>query len=244
MLRHFLKRDFLDFLVWWIVVGITTITVVLLHLFPLESLATAALPSGYILLLITYFLFANVPMSYVLGSRWRTQHGWSRYYLLALPLSHWKLFGILHARIAVFWLPLILVMSAFGALYGWTLGFNTRQWTLSCLGLFTSAVLMMEMNIWSVLQMERIRGYVSNWSRLRAWVSSIVVSWGFIALLLISWTSLLLPEGVAPRRLGPLSVVASSASFPVSLVVAALWAWWNARRWCVTLGRVRGIDPA
>jgi hypothetical protein len=248
MLGHFVKRDFLDFLVWWVVLGIMTITFALLHLVPLGSLQAALLPSGYGLLILTYFMFANLPMSYVLGSRWRTQHGWSRHYLLALPLSHWKLFGILHARIAVFWLPMIVVVTAVGALSGWMLPFSARQWILACLGLFTSVVLMMEMSIWSTLQMERLGGYTSSGSRVRAWVSVIVVAYGLIALLVIAWASLLVPDGVAPRGRGPLAVAdtlgASSALFPISLVLAVLWARWNARRWCITLGSVSGVDPA
>ena len=121
MLGHFLKRDFRDFLLWWVVIGIVTITFALLHLVSGNSLGPALLPSGYFLLFFAYFMFANLPMNYVLGSLWRTQHGWSRHYLLALPLSHWRLFGILHTRIAVFWLPLIVAASAGGVLFGWAL---------------------------------------------------------------------------------------------------------------------------
>src|SRR5258705_495979 len=86
MLGHFLKRDFRDFLLWWIVIGIVTITFALLHLVSGDSLGPALLlPSGYFLLFLAYLMFANLPMNYVLGSLWRTQHGWSRHYLLALP---------------------------------------------------------------------------------------------------------------------------------------------------------------
>ena len=254
MLGHFLKRDFRDFLLWWIVIGIVTITFALLHLVSGDSLGPALLlPSGYFLLFLAYLMFANLPMNYVLGSLWRTQHGWSRHYLLALPLSHWRLFGILHARIAVFWLPLIVAASAGGVLFGWTLRFSARQWTLSCLGLFTSVVLWMEMNIWCALLMERIRGYISAGSRVRAWVSMIAVTYGVMGLVGAAWFNVLVPDRAAsyldlPR---PLAVAywpgASWALFPVGLLLAALWARWNAWRWCVTLGsgpNVKRVDPA
>jgi hypothetical protein len=250
MLGHFLKRDFRDFLLWWVLLGIVTTTCALLHLVSGDSLGPALLPFGYFLLFFAYIMFANLPMSYVLGSLWRTQHGWSRHYLLALPLSHWKLFGILHARMAVFWLPLIIAASAGGVLFGWALRLSARQWTLSCLGLFTSVVVWMEMNIWWALLIERIRGYISAWSRVRAWASMIAVTYGVMGLLGMAWSSLLVRDDVASHLDAPwlLAVAyspgASWALFPVSLVVAALWARWNARRWCVTLGSVKRSDPA
>lgn len=241
MLGHFLKRDFRDFLVWWVVIGIVTITFALLHLIAGGPLGAAALFSGYPVLFLAYFLFANLPMNHVLGSLWRTQHGWSRHYLLALPLSHRTLFAILHARMVVFWLPLVVATSVAGALFGWALGFSARQWALCCLGLVTSVFLMLEMNIWSALQMERIRGYIPGWLRVRAWVSMIVAMYGLMGLLGIAWFSVLIQDRALPEVGSPglLAIAhwrgAAWVLFPFSFVLAALWARWNARRWCVTL---------
>src|SRR5262245_14881244 len=109
MLAHFLRRDFRDFQTWWALLGVLTIGALVA-----EHLLSALVPTRVFTRLPTfmglfwiYTIFEMVSIPHVLGGVWRTQHQTSRYYLLSLPLSHRKLFAIQHARLAVFWLPLI-----------------------------------------------------------------------------------------------------------------------------------------
>jgi len=112
--RHFVRRDLRDFLFWWI--GLAAVTLVVAALAGLVGLVLAIF-----FLWMAYYMFAFLAGPQLLGSVWRTQHQWSRHYLLALPISHWRLFAIQHVRILVFWLPLGIVSAAAPAVpaLGW-----------------------------------------------------------------------------------------------------------------------------
>ena len=154
MLAHFLRRDFRDFQVWWALLGVVTIGLLV------ASVLLPRLPALWVLVW-TYAVFATSSVNHVLGSVWRTQHQASRYYLLSLPLSHKKLFAIQHARLAVFWLPLIALGSV-GPMWegqAWP-HFSGYDWALYYFALLTSATLLIEDIVRSRLDMERIASYV------------------------------------------------------------------------------------
>ena len=235
MIWHFLKRDFLDFRLWWaLVAAVTFIWLVI------EMVAPTVFGSvSDQFLVLAYLMFAMMPQSYILGSVWRTQHQLSRHYLLALPLPHRRLFVIQHARLLPFWLPLFIVVSV-GPVF-WGLGERPARpdvWILHCVGVVASTALLIEHGIWSTLETERISRYVPSGQRLLAWIRMIAVGWGVLGLIVAGWTSLI---GVWP--LARLHVFAPFmflmflpyAIFPALILMAVLWARRNARDWCVTL---------
>jgi len=241
MTGHFVRRDLRDFLFWWIVLAVVTLV---------AALAAASFGSWAILYLwMAYFLFAFVASPHVLGSLWRTQHQWSRHYLLALPIAHWRLFAIQHVRILMFWLPLVVVGAVWPVMQGaeWR-RFGPSDWALYYFGLPVSVGLLIELLIWMTLDMERIATYLPKNQRAWAWIRSMGVTYAIGLLLLAAWFDLLfpfrrlLPPEVRSVYSGPfslfLSVSGSGISFvifPVACVLAIFWARHNARRWCVTL---------
>lgn len=238
MLAHFLKRDFRDFQIWWAVLGVLTVGVVV------ASLLLPWLPV-LMMLLWAYMMFAFSAVHHVLGSVWRTQHQASRYYLLSLPLSHKKLFAIQHARLAVFWLPLIALGSLGPRWEGpeslfFSL-FSNADWAFYYFGLFTSVALLIEDNVRSTLETERIASYVPRGQRAWAWTYTFTLTFGALGLLGIAWHDLLLhsPALTGVKTFRPFGLSYWEGSwrilFPLGLVLAALEARWNARRWCVTL---------
>jgi hypothetical protein len=236
MLAHFLRRDFRDFLIWWVFLVVITVGVVV------ANLLRPRLP-GFALLLWVYVMFEMSSVNHVLGSVWRTQHQASRYYLLSLPLSHRTLFAIQHARLAVFWLPLIALCGVGPRWDGqhWP-PFGGYDWALYYFALLTSVALVMEVTVRSTLDMERIASYVPRGQRVWAWASTFIVTFGVMALLGVAWVDLFLGpiplEGLGasgPFGLLPYWKGSSRILFPISLVLAVLGARWNARRWCVTL---------
>jgi hypothetical protein len=90
MIRHFLRRDFRDCRLYWASLLLITVA----------SLFAGVI--GLTILFWVYFMFPSMAQGYILGSPWRTQHQMSRHYLLALPISHKKLFVIQQARMLVF----------------------------------------------------------------------------------------------------------------------------------------------
>jgi hypothetical protein len=110
------------------------------------------------------------------------------------------------------------------------------------LGLVTSVLLLVETNLWQTLEFERVASYVPKGQRLRAWVTTMVVSFAVLGLLGVAWLDLLGSPLASAPRVGFLRVLAfvswsgsSRILFPSGLVLALIWARWNARTWCVTL---------
>jgi len=237
MTGHFVRRDLRDFLFWWI--GLAAVTLVVAAL-----AASLAWYSAISFLWMAYYMFAFLAGPQLLGSVWRTQHQWSRHYLLALPISHWRLFAIQHVRILVFWLPLGIVSAAAPALpaLGWR-HFGPIEWVLYYFGLPASVSLLVEMQIWTTLDMERIATYLPKNQRVWAWVRSMGLIYVVMGILLVAWLDLLFPSSALHlEHLGPFSLVrfvswpgASFVIFPVAFLLAILWARHNARSWCVTL---------
>ncbi len=240
MLGHFLKRDLQDFLLWWIGIGIVTL---------LAGAGAWVAPGHWGIgwwLWTAYYFFAFFAGPQVLGSVWRTPHQWSRHYLLALPIPHRRLFAIQHVRMLVFWLPVSL-LSAVAPALGDSTGrsFTPVGWGLYYLGLLTSVGLLMEMNVWVTLDQERIATYVPKRQRLGAWARMFGVMYGLMGFLGLAWYDLLVARPVRGGHRDPFDAFAlavlsywpgaSAVLFPAGLLLGALWARYNARRWCVTL---------
>src|SRR5262245_49997748 len=103
MLLHFLERDARDNVVaWTVLLGITIVGLLSW---------TIVGDQFWLGLLYAYLVFGFTVSATVLGSVWRTQYGLSRYYLLALPIAHWRLFTIQQARMLVPWIPLVALAS-------------------------------------------------------------------------------------------------------------------------------------
>src|SRR6266850_1824738 len=235
MTGHFIRRDLRDFLFWWVAMAAATVLVVACAIWFAD-------PPVIVVLLPAYLMFALTAAPHLLGSWWRTQHQWSRHYLLALPLSHRRLFAIQHVRILIFWLPLTLLCAVAPAVPApWWNRFGTMHWLLYYFGLSASINLMIEMQIWTTLDMERIVTYLPRNQRAWAWIRSMGVMLAVISGLWAAWTDVVFSAlGVQQRGLfiaGPLFSWpgASIVIFPAAFLAAALWARHNARSWCVTL---------
>jgi hypothetical protein len=241
MIFHFVKRDFLDFLHWWVL--LLAVTVLLTGL-PYVLGKQAFLPATMVALFWLYFMFAALPEAMILGSVWRSQHLLSRHYLLSLPLPHKTLFRGLQFRMLVFWLPLLL-LSILTTLIFFTnshLPFpGPKFWLLFFLGMFVSVGLIIHDNIWSTLETERIVSYLAKrertWAYFRLYT---VVGISFIVLWL-GWGSLVasyVPSVVLPfvgTRLNFILNHNGAWIFIGGLVVLVFLGRHNQRRWCVTL---------
>ena len=93
---HFVRRDFQDFIVGWVVLIIVTASTLLLP----GSRKGPVFALGY-----AYFIFSAVGSSYVWGTH-AMGHGLSRHYLLSLPVSRTRMFWICFARDFTISLPL------------------------------------------------------------------------------------------------------------------------------------------
>src|SRR5882724_8157120 len=185
MTGHFVRRDLRDFLFWWIAIGAITLLV-----------GACAVGLGWYsaitFLWMAYLMFAIIAGPQLLGSVWRTQHQWSRHYLLALPISHWRLFAIQHVRTLMFWLPVVILGAVEPALPGpgWK-RFDTIDWVLYYFGLPASIGLLIEMQIWTTLEIERIVTYLPKNKRVWAWVRSMGLTYAVIGGLSVAWFDLL-----------------------------------------------------
>jgi hypothetical protein len=229
--RHFLKRDFLDFRLYWIILGIITA----FYIFTYGVVRHSWL--GLEWLFWAYFMFAIIPVNYILGSVWRTQHQLSRHYLLALPINHKRLFALQHLRILIFWFPLLSLGSLYPFLSGMSSSFAWNAWLLYYMGLLTTAGLYLEYFIWSTVEWEEISRYLPKGARFGAYLKLFVVPWAiFFLLLLPAWVSLLL--STIPSLTDSLLGIGSPSPwivFLIGVIVLIIWIPRNARKWCVSL---------
>ena len=241
MTLHFLKRDFLDCRMSWIILLIFTI---------LGVLSPFAHPVGVVsipFIFLAYLLFPNIFMSNILGSVWRTQHQLSRHYLLSLPLLHRKLFRIQQVRILVLWIPfltLACLLPLIGYVASGPLSVGLEMWFFYYFGLFTSVMLFIHINIWMTLEMERISSYLPKRERIWAFIKMFVVMGGLIAILVFAWENLFYRAVVSiwpasPLRESPFSLIIENiylarVGFPSAFIVLLIFIRHNTRRWCVT----------
>ena len=246
MIIHFLKRDFLDFRVYWFIVAGITLAYGMAHHF--TKLDSPGSPwSSLQVLLFAYFFLAIMPQSYVLGSVWRTQHQLSRHYLLALPISHRHLFTIQHYRMVVFWIPVLGLCSIYPFLGKGFSSASWDTWMVYYIALLTTCVLFIEYGIWSTVQWEEMTSYLPQSARMRAWLKMLVPIAVFLLVVEPAWMRLLTPIWFPRLKQMPdtfsfLGVLMGATGPPPSLVFPALalflivyWIPHNARKWCVTL---------
>ena len=226
MILHFLRRDFKDFLLYWIIVSLVTI------------IALFAGVVGLPMLFWVYFMFPSIAEGYILGSQWRTQHQMSRHYLLGLPIPHKRLFVIQQLRMLVFWLPLLILASfmPFTVLHPFKVGF------FYYFALLVSVALCMHSQMWSGLEMENISTYLPKGYRLWAYSKFFVVLIGTMMVLWLGWANFLSnahssPLAGLPRQgfLFLMTWFPAHIVFPIAFIVLVFWIPYNARRWCVTL---------
>ena len=224
MTLHFLKRDFIDFrLEWVILLIVTTLAVVVSY--------TPAARFSWIGLLYAYGIFAIAPLPEILGSVWRTQHHLSRHYLLSLPVPHKKLFLIQQIRLLTFCLPLMILGCLWPFLTSIGLkSFTLETWILYYFGLFISVSLLIHSMIWQTLEMERISSYLPRGERLWANIKLFVVWMGLWVIPAVAWVDLLKAGGPIYKSIHLAHVV-----FPAMFIVLIFLIPRNARRWCVTL---------
>ena len=102
MIAPFIIRDFKTFKMAWLFIVLFSLAAI-----PLRS-------HSFVLSFLTmsYFLFACVPISQIVGAKNRSQHVMSRNYLLALPINRKRNFLYLIVRIQIFLVPLILLAAS------------------------------------------------------------------------------------------------------------------------------------
>jgi len=162
----------------------------------------------------------------------------SRHYLLALPITHKKLFVIQQVRMLVFWLP----FSIFAACLPFTILNSLQVYGFYYFALFVSILVFMHSQIWSALEMESISTYVPKGYRLWAYIKIFIVVGGTMMILGQGWTNLLSDNLVARGPKVPFSeflslmrLIPAQTIFVGALILLAFWVPHNARRWCVTL---------
>lgn len=226
MIVHFLRRDFRDYLLYWVILVILTV------------IALPAGPTGLAALFWVYFMFPSMAEGYIFGSAWRTQHQLSRHYLLALPISHKRLFMIQQVRILVYWLPLLILASCLP----FTLLSSLQVGPFYYFALLVSIVFNFHSHLWSALEMESISTYLPKGYRLWAYIKCFGVLFGTMAILATGWLNYFLKIRVSgwaqfPRRgfLSLLPLWPAEIVFTCAFVLLIVWVPYNARRWCVTL---------
>lgn len=230
MIRHFLRRDFLDFRLGWIIVAIITGL-------GLGTFAVSAHTASLAGLFYAYFIFALLPIGHIQGSLWRTQHQMSRHYLLSLPVSHKRLFVVQQIRLVVFWLPLATLAALAPFLTGvgqrWS---GTGIWLLFYFALLTTISFFMHTMTWQGLEMERISSYVPKGRRVWITIRHIGVFVTGYAVLGFAWQDLLDTGTFFPfmRTVYRTNHLLASLVFPAVFIVLTLWIPRTARRWYVT----------
>lgn len=99
MITHFLKRDFKDSIVSWVI--LTLISSVFVPFCILNQSENVLWLLGYF-----YFMFPIFQMPTLMGSITRNDHMMSRHYYLSLPCSRDTLFYLIIFRMGIFFLPL------------------------------------------------------------------------------------------------------------------------------------------
>ncbi|MCC7441701.1 MAG: hypothetical protein IT285_08710 [Bdellovibrionales bacterium] len=167
MLAHFLRRDFVTYRVFWIVLLVASALAVP-YLNAVDDPDRPMFVLSYM-----YFFFAVSPLAGLIGVTWRSQHVMSRNYLLSLPVPRKRLFAWLQVRAGVFWLPYLLLcfVAPFLSHSVWRFLIYLRLEYVeflmaSVLGVFW----LVNTGITMQLMTERITGYLDLRLRFAAWI--------------------------------------------------------------------------
>lgn len=222
MIVHFVRRDFQDFRLGWILVFVVS-------LLAIPGLLMG--PRGFVLygLAWAYGMFGMAPIQEILGSTLRNQHQLSRHYLLSLPVSHTRLFQIQQLRIFVFCIPLILLAGVLPFVLDDTSKANVFIFALYYFNLVVSLGIFVHSMIWLALEQERIAGYIPRRERLWVHIKSMII---FIALFTVPtfvWQDLFRAVGKQPtiKSFTYICLIAMTATL-IFLFSR------NRSRWCVT----------
>lgn len=102
MTLHFIRRDFLTYKFFWILLILFSVICV-----PLLS----EFRELWLALICAYFMFGISSINNLVGVTWRSQHVMSRNYLLSLPLARNKMYFIVLSRVAIFWIPFLFLIA-------------------------------------------------------------------------------------------------------------------------------------
>ncbi len=165
MIRHFLKRDFRDYQLYWVLVFAVA------FVFGLLYQATGILLYLYLAVYTCVFL-AFLPVNYLTGVTWRAQHIMSRNYLLALPIGRKHLFHIVLLRILVFWTPLWALLFylpvALNRNLPYRLTHPVAYVLLVLIGSFwlINAIIAMQLRYEEIIRYMHVRQRIAAWSRM------------------------------------------------------------------------------
>ncbi len=167
MIRHFLKRDFKDYQLYWVLVFSVA------FMFGVIYRVTGILLCLYLAVYTCVFL-AFLPVNYLTGVTWRAQHIMSRNYLLALPIGRKKLFHMVLVRILVFWTPLwgllFYLPVALNRNVPYRLNHPGAYVLLVLIGSFwlINAIIAMQLRYEEIIRYMHVRQRISAWTRMLA----------------------------------------------------------------------------
>jgi hypothetical protein len=163
MILHFVKRDFATHRLSWLM--LTAITLLYFPARILEIDMFGAL--GYF-----YFIFPMVTLQQVAGVNWRSQHIMSRNYLLALPVSRTKMFGVVMIRALIFCIPAfvfcLIAPSYWEPVYEFFI-ISSELISMTLIVLF-GFIWFVALAISMQIGIERITTYLTLQQRMWAWV--------------------------------------------------------------------------
>jgi hypothetical protein len=234
MLKHFIKRDFIDLQLYWVCVCgiIVVLSIASMFLGPRE---VKIIPAA-----ITYFLFliSTFPLSHVLGTNWRNKHYLSRQYLLALPVSRRRLFFIQQIRIGVFNIP-FYIFAIFTPLF--FIKYEILRvsfvsiFCIYLLFLTASVLLYIHSLIAMTLAMEKMTSHISQSESFKKMLYGFLLGGLFIALILLAWSPfhrLIMKTVLADTLNVTFSLMFQFAGgFLLLLIMLVPLIWYNQKNW-------------
>jgi hypothetical protein len=193
MVTHFIKQDFKSNSLAWIIVGILTLGAGLSIVFWPWLWGAAVMILGYL-----YFFLGLTPLQGITGAKFRSQHVMSRNYLLSLPVNRRRQFAIIQLRALIYWIPLIVLVSAL-PFVSFREGFKRIRQSnpLLYFVLIMSSVLWIINRIISIqITTERITSYQTKRQRFIRWIGDISLFVVEIAIVNFSWFGFIMLGGL------------------------------------------------
>ena len=187
MLKHFLNRDYKDLQLYWIfIAGILIIGAIVSLFIPLQARKFISFGIAYVL-----FLVSTSPVSHVLGSNWRNQHNLSRHYLLALPVSHNRLFFIQQVRIGIFSIPWVLFLMLAPLLFIADINLNLSiviVFFTYMAYLIVSCYFYIHCLITMIVFFEKFTSHITQSERIRRFIYYFLGTFIVIAIIMLAWS--------------------------------------------------------